>query len=168
MFIDDKELIEIKVYYKKIGRHYIAFSSPDFEKTDFGLFDGEKDEKLSALEQQKVDEERKKKVNEEKAKYKVVTIKAKQLTWGLYNELQEDAVVKDNLGARVWNYKKYKENKLKKVIAEWDVKIPKDDGSMITAPITPAAIANLSPDVAEAILSAYDQAMVLSDEDEKK
>lgn len=163
MFIDDKELIELKIYYRKSGRHYLAFSSTDFEKTDFGIFDGEKVEKLQPVEQKKLEEDRKKKVEEEKAKYKCVNIKARQLTWGLYNDLQEEAVVKDNIGSRQWNYKKYKENKLRKIIAEWDVQV---NGSV--APINPQAINNLSPDVAEAILNAYDQAMLVGEEEEKK
>jgi len=165
MFIDEKELIEFKIYYKKVNRHYVAFNEEDFQDLEVPSI-----EKLTEEAKKRLSEEEKNKMKEEeKAKFKVVTIKARPLTWGLYNELQEEAVIKDNLGNRQWNYKRYKEVKLRRIIAEWDVKIAREnDGQMITAPVSPNIIASLSPDVAEVILNAYDKIMIMDEAEEKK
>ena len=165
MFIDEKELIEFKIYYKKVGRHYIAFNEGDFQEIDIPSI-----EKLDADQKKRLTEEDKKKMTEEeKAKFKVVNIRARPLTWGLYNELQEEAVVKDNLGNRQWNYKRYKEVKLRRIIAEWDVKTTREsDGQTVTAPVSPNQIATLSPDVAEVILNTYDKIMIMDEAEEKK
>ena len=157
MFIDEKESAEIKIYYKKVGRHYSAYSEEDFNELVFEVND------------KMTEEEKKKHIEEEKAKFKSVTIKARPLTWGLYNDLQEEAVVKDNSGNRQWNYKRYKEIKLRRIIMEWDAKIAREsDGQMVPAPLNPNTISNLSPDIAEVILNAYDKIMVMDDDEEKK
>jgi len=82
--------------------------------------------------------------------------------------LNEESVTKDNLGGRHWNYKLYKENKLRKVIASWDAKMADDKGNLIPVPVSGDMIAKLSPDIAEAILSAYDAMMFIGEEEEKK
>ena len=82
MFVDPNELIEIKVYYKKISRRYKVVAAEDYEILD------EKDKNM----------------------YKCLTVQTRELTWGLYNELNEESVMKDNMGGRQWNYKLYKEN----------------------------------------------------------
>ena len=141
MFVEE-ELLKITVYYKKSGRHYVVYSSDVFN--DIGL------------------------KQEEKDKFKSLTVKAKQLNWGLYNALQEAAMVSDNLGNRKWNYKVYKENKLRSIIVKWDATTTNDKGEVINAPLTPQTFANLSPDIAEAILNAYDQMTLVDEQDEKK
>ena len=79
MFIDSNDYIEVTVYYKKTGAHYVAYSKKDFEK--------------------KVIEE------ETKKKYSSVVVKMKTLTWGLYNNINEAAVIKSSNNDRDWNYK---------------------------------------------------------------
>ena len=59
---------------------------------------------------------------------------------------------------------KTNKNKLKKLIKEWDAK--GKDGKNIA--VSGPAISHLSPAVAEAILKAYDEVSVLSDEEEGK
>ena len=36
MFIDSSELIEVIVYYKKVGRHYVAYNETELEKSGRG------------------------------------------------------------------------------------------------------------------------------------
>ena len=142
MFIEIDESLEVTIYYKKNGRHYTAYSSKSFE--EIGL------------------------PEEEIAKFSKLTLRLKPLTWGLYNDLQEAAMVKDNLGNRNWNYKVYKENKLRKIIIKWDATMKGEDDKMIPAPVNPQVISNLAPDIAEAILTAYDQITLIDEEEEKK
>ena len=142
MFLDNVELIEIIIRYKKVGRHYVAYSQDVFN--DVGISE------------------------EEKAKFSALNVKAHQLTWGLYNDLQEAAMVPDNLGNRKWNYKVYKENKLRKIISQWDAKTTDAEGKVINVMVNPKTISNMAPDIAEAILNAYDKATLIDDAEEKK
>jgi len=141
MFVEDEELLEIVVHYKKAGRHYVAYNDQVFN--DIGLSE------------------------EEKAEFDSVTIKARPLTWGLYNDLQEAAMVPDNLGNRRWNYKVYKEHKLRSIIVKWDAMTKDEEDKPKKVPVTPQMISKMSPDIAEVILNTYDQ-MTLIDEDEEK
>lgn len=140
MFIDPNELVEIKIYYKKAGRHYIVNDSTEYEVLD----------------------------EEEKKKFKCLTVKVRELTWGIYNELNEESVVKDQMGNRQWNYKLYKENKLRKVLVSWDAQKANEKGEMIAIPVNPDNINKLVPDIAEKILSKYDSLMFIDEEEEKK
>jgi len=140
MFIDPNELIEIKIYYKRNGRHYEVIETEDYDILD------------------EVDKE----------KYKCLIVKVRELTWGLYNELNEESVMKDNLGGRQWNYKLYKENKLRKVLVSWDAQKLNDKGIPIQIPLSLENIKNLAPEIAEQILNAYDTLMIVSEDEEKK
>ena len=139
MFIDTSDLIEIKIFYKKIKNSYI-------------VIDEDKYEKLS---------------EESKGKYKCLTVKTRPLTWGMHNEINEESVTKDPSGARSWNSKLYKENKLKKILVSWDAQ-KETDGKMVTVQITYETIKMLAREIAETILTIYDSLMEMSDEDEKK
>lgn len=140
MFVDTNTLTEIKVYYKRSGKHYIVSNSEDYDIM------GEEDKK----------------------KYKCLTTKVRELTWGLFNELNEESVVKDMVGERQWNYKLYKENKLRKILVSWDATRVNEKGDVIAVPVTPDAISKLAPDIAESILSNYDAVMFISEDEEKK
>lgn len=141
MFVEDQELLKIVVYYKKEGRHYIAYGEKDFNKTV---------------------------LQEDQDKYDQLKIDAKPLTWGLYNDLQESAMIPDELGNRRWNYKVYKENKLRKIISSWDAQMTKEDGSKVKAPVNPQVIGKMAPEIAEVILNTYDQMTLIDEEEEKK
>lgn len=136
MFISNNDIIELKVYWKKIKNKYIA------------LTDGEMGKKG-------LDED-------ESKKYSILNLKVIQLSWGVHNQLQEDAIDVEGDNRR-WNIKKFKENKLKKIIKEWDAKTDKGDA----IPINEKTILSLAPSVAETILRAYDEVTFLSEEDEK-
>ncbi len=147
MFINDQEFITIKIYYKERNKSYIAYTEQEIK----ALKDEEKitDEKISKL--------------------KCITIQCPQLTWGLHNEIQDSALVDDvSTGQRRWNYKSYKEKKLLKIIKKWDATMKDGEKGEVPAPINPKVIACLAPEIAEAILSAYDQETTLGEEEEKK
>lgn len=141
MFLEEDELLDIAVYYKKIGRHYVAYGEQVFNEVGLN--------------------------EEDKGTYSKLKIRARPLTWGLYNDLQEAAMVEDGLGNRKWNYKVYKENKLRKIIVKWDATAKDEDGNEKPAPINHGVIGRLAPDIAEVILNVYDQ-MTLIDEDAEK
>lgn len=143
MFIEENEPIQVMVYYKKVGKGYIAYTEQAFKQAKF-------DPIL-------------------KSKYKTVTIWMKPLTWGLYNDLQEKSMAFDEeSGKRKFNYKLYKENKLFTLILKWDAKRLNEKGETVEIPVNEKNVMSLSPDIAEAILEGYDSVSLLSEDDEKK
>ena len=140
MFVDPNELTEIKIYYKKVGKHYVVSSLEDY----------------NALKE------------EEKKAYKCLTVNVKELTWGLFNELNEDSVMKDGAGGRQWNFKLFKENKLRKVLVSWDAQKANEKGEMVPVPVNNDTISKLAPDIAESILNTYDTTMFVNEAEEKK
>jgi hypothetical protein len=138
MFIKDDEVINIKVYYKKIAHKYLAYTDKEFEAL-----------KLKP---------------EEAAKYDATNVSMKLLSWGLYNDLQENAMTPDGNGDQKFNFKMFKEGRLLKLTKTWDAK----DKEGRPIPINEKSILSLSPQVAEAILRAYDEVSYLQDDEEKK
>jgi len=136
IFIEDTELIDIKVYYKKSGHNYKAYTDSEL-----------KDLKLK---------------EETRKKYQCLNLKMKPMTWALFNDFQDKAMVESPSGERYFNFKVYKENKIKELVREWDAK--KDDKP---AQVDPNALSKLAPAIAETILRAYDEVSLL-DEDEEK
>jgi len=136
MFIDDKETVDVMTYYKKTGHDYEAHTAKEFRRLKL-----QEDDKKS---------------------YNIVKIKAAVLTWGLYNELQEASLVITDAGDRQFNYRLYKENRLTKMIKEWDAK----DKEGKPVPVNEKAILHLSPVVAEAILRALDELSFVGEEEE--
>ena len=136
MFISNSDLIDIKIYWKKIKNKYIALTESEMAKKELDEVD--------------------------KKKYSVLNLKMIELSWGLYNQLQEDALDVDGDSKR-WNIKKFKENKLKKTIKEWDAKTDKGDA----IPINEKTILSLTPTIAETIIKAYDEVTFLNEDDEK-
>jgi len=135
IFVKDTDLVEITIYYKKHGRRFNAYTEKEFKALDLK--------------------------EDEKKPYETLSLKMKELTWGLYNQLQEDAMAEDGSGNPQFNVKIYKENRLQKLIKEWDVK---ENEKPI--PITPSSISHLSPDIAEIILKAYDEISFVDSETE--
>lgn len=129
MFIGNEDSVDISIFYRKFGKTYKCYDYQEFEKID----------------------------KEEQQKYIKLNIKARVLTWEMFNTLQ--AIAKDN-------YKSFKENKLKKVIIKWDAK-KDNNGVQVDVPLTEDSIMCLSPNVAETILKAYDAVMFINDDEEK-
>lgn len=129
MFIDVNETINFTIYYKKQKYAFSVCAQEDFDKIT--------DEK-------------------EKALYKSVALKTKPFTWGITNELNESAIVRNDNGDRIWNYKLFKEHKLKAILAAWDAKRTNKNNEVEAVPLTNDAILNLAPEIAEFILVTYD------------
>ncbi len=139
MFITNDDVFKIKVYYIRKKHVYEALPESLFEKLD----------------------------EAKQKKYKCLTCFTRPLTWGMYNEIQESATDVDGMGNRTWNAKRWKEEKLKKIMVSWDAKNIVD-GKEVDAPFNENCIDILSPAIAEALLQIYDEEMVIGDEDEKK
>ena len=136
MFIDDKELIPIKVYFKKAGYSYEA---------------------LTASETEAIKMEEK-----ERGKFTELNAKMNPVNWGTHNDMQESAMVEDqNSGDRRFSVKLYKEGRLKRLLKEWDV-VQKEK----PVPINDQNVMRLAPAIAEAILRAYDEQTTLSEDEE--
>jgi len=125
MFIKDSELIKIKIYYIKKNHKYIAYTEDEFKK---------------------------KKNEEKKKEYSELNLKLLPLGFGLYNELQDKGMIDDGGGNKSFNFKVFRENKLRSIIKEWDAY--SDNGNIV--PINSSVISHLSPDIADAILRQYD------------
>ena len=141
MFIQDTDTVDICIHYKKVGKKYLAYNEKELEEADF-------------------DEEAKK-------EYKSVTITMKQLTWGLYNDLQESAVDVDEAGNRRFNYTKYKEQRLTQLIIDWDATRMNGDKA-IRVKVSKSTLRSLAPEIAESILTAYEEMMYVSEDEEGK
>ena len=138
MFIKDTDLVDINIYYSKKGNRYLAYTQREFN--------------ISSLKE------------DEKKKYKTLSLKMRELTWGLYNQLQEDAMIDDSNNNSQFNVKVYKENRLNQLIKEWDA--TDEEGKVV--PISSNSISHLSPDIAETILRAYDEISFIDKEEEGK
>lgn len=136
MFIDDQDVETVTVFYRKAGNGYEAYTSKEIKKV-----------KLS---------------DKALAKFQTVNIKARIMTWGMYNDLQESSTVIDPEGNRRFNYKIYKENRLKKIIQGWDAK----DKNGKVVDVNESSLNRLSPAVAEAIIRALDEIGFVSEEEE--
>lgn len=100
MFIDEKSLIDIQVFWKKVKYRYEAYTEKELKKLKL------KDDEIK--------------------KFTALNLKAMLLTWEVYNQLQEEAT-EDNGSERKWNFKKYKESRLIKLFKEWDAKNEKGE-----------------------------------------
>lgn len=129
MFIDANETVDIVLYYKKENKHYRVFSQKDLNELN-----------LTQIE---------------KNEFKVVNIKMKAMTWGLYNDLQDMGFEKGVNNERIWNFKLYKQNRLKNLIVSWDAKKTNAKGEQENVPVTQETILSLAPEIAESILAAY-------------
>jgi len=150
MFVKESDIIELEVYYRKNGRQYEALTSTEYK---------------TLMKDDDKDDDKGKKEGEKEDKYKVINIKMKELTWGLYNDFQEVAMVDDGrgLGERIFNFKIYKETRLRYLLSGWDAIDEKGKPVAVTATI----ISSLAPPIAEAILRGYDEISYLDEEEEK-
>ena len=137
MFVYDEDTVDIKIHYRKKGYQYEAYTDTEFKSL-------------------KIEDNKRKTFSE-------VSIKMKELTFGLYNTLQEEAMVEGADGERRFNFKAFKENRLKKLIKEWDA----NDREGNVVKIQDKTIEHIAPAIAEAILRAYDETSLVSEEEEK-
>jgi hypothetical protein len=59
--------------------------------------------------------------DEEKEKYKKFSADMRVMTWGLHNDIQELGVEHDTEGKRFFNYKKFKEIRMEKLLMKWNM-----------------------------------------------
>ena len=142
MFIEENDLIDVAIFYRKTGKSYIAYGEKDFNE---------------AVK------------DESKSKFKKLVVSLRPMTWGLYNDLQEHSSVFDhNEGKNKFNFRRYKEEKLKKLIVKWDATNTDSNGNVVPIPVNEKNILNLSPSIAENIIAQYDEISVMDEEEEKK
>ena len=139
MFIKEDDEIDIVLYYTKKDRTYEAISEKEF----------------LALELSEEDTKR----------YSSLKLTMRELTWGLYNDIQETAMVDDGrgIGERVFSFKVYKETRLRALIKKWDAK--DKDGKPV--PVSDKTLYNLAPSIGESILLIYDSFSFLGEGEEK-
>jgi hypothetical protein len=138
MLIEDNAVVEVVIYYRKNGKRYDVFTANEFKKSEL--------------------------TEEKKTLFSTLKTEMKELTWGLYNELQESAMVESGgFGERTFNFKIYKETRLKRLLVKWDAK----DKENKPLPINDKILSQLAPSVAEAILRAYDEVAILDGDEEK-
>lgn len=143
MFIKNQDLIEIKIYYKQSGFKYLALTQSEIDNRI-------KDKKLS--EKQLEDT------------FKILNVNMSLLSWGTYNDLQSHATQINANGEKYFDYRVYKEDRLKKLIKSWDAV----DGSGKPVPINEMTIMSLAPTIGDAIVRGYDEASFYDEEAEKK
>lgn len=143
MFIkNNQDLVDVKIYYKQDGYKFLALTQEEIDKRI-------KDKKLTE-EQIPV-------------KFKVLIVKMAILTWGTYNDFQSRASQMDANGERYFDYRVYKEDRLKRLIKEWDAQ---EEGKPV--PVNETTIMSLAPPIGDAIVRGYDEASFYDEESEKK
>ena len=136
MFIDDTVTFEIEIYCHK-NRKY-AYTEKEFKSLDFE--------------------------NKDVAKYGLLKLKMKELTWGMHNDIQNKAMTEAPNGISTFNYKIFKEEKLLRSVVDWDA-VDKEGKKR---EVNIRSISALCPCVAEAIVRAYDEYSYVGDDEEKK
>ena len=143
LFVNN-ELVNIKIFYKKVGKMFSALTQREFNKK----------------------KQENPRFNE--SEYKEINLWVVPLTWGVFNNLQQSSRELDEFGVSKFNSKMFKENKIVTVIKRWDIKRKTPDGNLVVVPINHQTVSTLSPEIAETILTSYDEYMILDEEEEKK
>jgi len=143
MFVKNNDTVDVKVYYKQNGYKFLVLTQVEIN------------EKIKA-----------KKLTEEQIKndFKVLNLQMAILSWGTYNEFQNNASKLTPQGERYFDYRTYKEDRLKKLIKSWDAVDP--EGKPV--PINEMTVMSLVPVMGDAIVKAYDEESFYDEESEKK
>lgn len=145
LFVEMSDVVDVKIYYRKKNKKCQAFTEEEFEAMKKK---SQKDKDEAAFKEEA---------------FKELNMKMKELTWGLYNELQEGATDSGENGDRMFNYRKYRENKFERLLVSWDAQ----DASGKIAQVSPAMIRKLPPEIPDAALRSYDTVSFLDKEAEK-
>lgn len=133
MFIDTKDLIVIELFWKRNEKNKNIVVLRDLDSLSEDL----------------------------KKTFNKVTFKMRPMGWGIYNDLQRESTVDKGTGdGEQLDWLRYKENKLFKILADWDAK--SEDGNKM--PITMETIKTLHPLMAEFALAEYDKKTVAGEE----
>ena len=145
LFIENNDMVDVKIYYRMKNKKCQALTEEEFKKMDAK---SQKEKEKAAFKKEAFNE---------------LNLKMKELSWGLYNELQEAATESTEGGERLFNYRKYRENKFEKLLVSWDAR----DASGNVAKTNPNIIKKLPPEVPDAALRGYDTFSFLDKESEK-
>ena len=143
MLVKNNDLIEVKVYYKQDGYEFLTLTVQEVEKRI-------KDKKTTEAQL--------------KEEFELLTVSMAVLSWGTYNDFQSNASKLNEQGERYFDYRTYKEDRLKKLIKAWDA-IGEDGKPVLINELT---IMSLVPAIGDAIVKGYDEASFYDEESEKK
>jgi hypothetical protein len=143
MFIKDSDCVEVKIYYKQNGYKFLALTEKDIAERI-------KEKKLTGAQL--------------KEDFEILTVQMSILSWGAYNELQDRASKLTAQGERYFDYKAYKEERLKTLVKSWSAK--DDEGNPV--PVTQDTVMELVPSIGDAIVKGYDEASFYDEDAEKK
>ena len=93
----------------------------------------------------------------------ILNTKWKVLSWKEVNDITRRAQIVTN-GIQELDYFLYRDLRLKTALVEWDITSEKGEA----VPVSPSTIDLLPSDIVYALISQYDEAVNLSDDDEKK
>jgi hypothetical protein len=96
--------------------------------------------------------------------FEILNVQMQVLTWGDYNKFQENATKTDMEGNRHFDFKIYKEDRLKNLVVSWDAK----DESGNDIPYSYKLVTRLPFQIGEAIIKGYDEETYYDEEEEKK
>jgi len=145
LFVNMNDVVDVTIYYRKKNKQSQALTETEYNK-------------LKKQSQKEKDE-----AGFKEEYFRKLVLKMKELSWGLYNELQESSTESVEGGERVFNYRKYRENKFERLLVSWDAKDPHGN----VAQVTPAMIRKLPPEIPDTALRGYDTISFLTKESEK-
>jgi len=143
MFIKKNDTVEVKIYFKQKGYKFLALTGEEVQ---------------SRIKDKKLTEE------QLKEEYSSLTIQMKVLSWGEYNDFQSSAQKTNANGDRYFDYRTYKEDRLKKLIRSWDA--VDQEGKPV--PANEQTVMSLVPTIGDAIVKGYDELCFYDEEKEKK
>lgn len=143
MFIDNNDIVEVKIHYKKDGFKYLALTDTEVSKRI----------KNKKLTEDQVEKE-----------FQTLVVNMSVLNWGSYNRFQDLATLTNEKGERYFDYKVYKEQRLQSLIKSWNAK----DSEGKDVSVTPKSIMMLAPTIGDAIVRGFDEASYYDEEEAKK
>jgi len=143
MFIDNNDIIEVKIYYKQDKFRFLALTESEIEKRV-------RDKKLTN--------------SQVETEFALLNVNMTALNWGSYNRFQDLATLTNEKGERYFDYKTYKEQRLQNLLKSWSAK--DKDGNDV--PVSPKSIMQLAPTIGDAIVRGFDEASYYDEETEKK
>jgi hypothetical protein len=160
MLLDQRDIVTVRLYYKKQGYSYLVFTEAEIKEKHDEL---EKSKKNKQLSKEDVENISKKQEELNHDNFEKLEVQMRVLTWGDYNRFQENATKTLADGERYFDYKTYKEDRLKNLIVGWDAK-DKEDRDI---PFSPTLLLKMPYQIAESITRGFDEETFYDEEREK-
>jgi len=144
MFVKKNDVVDVNIYFKQKNYKFLVLTAEDVE---------------GRIKAKKLTEE------QLKEEYTKVVIQMKVLSWGDYNDFQSHAQLTAPNGDRYFDYKTYKEDRLKKLIKSWDA-VSQEDGKPVI--VNEMSIMSLAPAIGDGIVKGYDELCFYDEDKEKK